>query len=249
MSKLNNSVRSEHGSITHGKRVAVVTGASAGLGRALAAALATEGWRLVIDARGAGRLAETETALASTTDVAAIAGDVADGEHRRQLVAAAERMGGIDLLVNNASTLGLQSPQPRLEDLAPTELREILEVNLIAPLALFQVARPILRPGATILNITSDAALQGYEGWGGYGSSKAALEQMSRILAAEHPELHVYWVDPGDMNTEMHQAAFPGEDISDRPLPESSVPGLLKLIEDRPSSGRYEARELVATAK
>ena len=226
------------------QRVALITGASAGLGRALARSLAADGWALVIDARRSDRLDQVAGELAGSSRVVAIAGDIADGEHRRQLVAAAEGLGGIDLLVNNASTLGLKSPQPLLKDLAPSDLREIFEVNVVAPLALFQAALPTLRGDATILNITSDAAVQGYEGWGGYGSSKAALEQLSRILAVENPDIHVYWVDPGDMNTEMHQAAFPGEDISDRPPPEDSVPGLLHLIEDRPPSGRYEAREV-----
>ena len=226
-------------------RTALITGASAGLGRALARTLAADGWNLVIDARRARRLEEVAAEFGGSGRVVALAGDVADGEHRRRLVAEAGSLGGIDLLVNNASTLGLKSPQPLLKDLAPADLREILEVNVVAPLALFQAALPALRPDATVVNITSDAGIQGYEGWGGYGASKAALEQMSRILAAEHPELRVYWVDPGDMNTEMHQAAFPGEDISDRPPPEDSVPGLVHLIEGRPPSGRYEAREVV----
>jgi NAD(P)-dependent dehydrogenase (short-subunit alcohol dehydrogenase family) len=228
--------------MTHTKPVALVTGASAGLGRAFARALAAEGWRLVIDARGSDRLREAAEELVELTEVTAVAGDVADAEHRRLLAEAVAEQGGIDLLVNNASTLGPKSPQPRLDRLSPAEFREILEVNVVAPLALYQATNP--KPGATIINISSDAGVEGYEGWGGYGSSKAALEQLSRVLAAERQDLHIYWVDPGDMNTEMHQAAFPGEDISDRPPPEDSVPGLLYLLAEHPPSGRYSAREL-----
>ncbi len=218
--------------------VGIITGASRGLGRALTVALAERGWRLVVDARGAETLVEATGHLDGVT---AIAGDVADPAHRQALRdAAGER---VELLVNNASVLG-PSPQPVLADYPLDELRRVYEVNVIAPLALVQLVLPRLVAGAAILDLTSDAAVEAYEGWGGYGSSKAALEQMTAILAAEHPGVRVYSVDPGDMRTQMHQEAFPGEDISDRPEPEASVPGLLALIEGELESGRYRAAEL-----
>jgi NAD(P)-dependent dehydrogenase (short-subunit alcohol dehydrogenase family) len=220
--------------------LAIVTGASRGLGLALARTLAGRGWALVLDARGASDLEAVRRELAELTEVTAIPGDVADPDHRRDLVAAAGER--IDLLVNNASALG-PSPQPALAQYPLAELERVYRVNVFAPLALVQVALPRLLDGARILNITSDAAVEPYEGWGGYGSSKAALEQLSAILGAEHPELRVYAVDPGDMRTRMQQEAFPGEDISDRPPPEDSVPGLLALIDDGPPSGRYLARD------
>jgi len=219
-------------------QTAIVTGASRGLGLALGRALVERGWRIVVDARGNDAL---QTAWAGVEGATAVQGDIRDPAHRRALVeAAGER---IDLLVNNASLLG-PSPQPPLSRYPLHELRHVYEVNVTAPLGLVQLALPRLSEGARILNITSDAAVEPYEGWGGYGSSKAALEQLSAILAAEHPELRVYAVDPGDMNTQMHQEAFPGEDISDRPPPEESVPGLLTLIEGDVASGRYRAAEL-----
>src|SRR3954468_11869949 len=222
--------------------VAVLTGASKGLGRALAGSLAERGWSLVIDARDPAALA---AAVADLPGAVAVPGDVADPAHRAALVAAAERLGGVDLLVNNASTLGT-SPLPRLHALPLDTFRRTLEVNVVAPLALVQAALPSLRARhGRILNITSDAGVEGYEAWGGYGSSKAALEQLSKVLAAEEAGVRVYWVDPGDMRTEMHQDAFPGEDISDRPPPEESVPGLLELIEGDHPSGRYAARTVV----
>lgn len=220
---------------------ALVTGASRGLGRALARALAQRGWRLVIDARGADELESVGVELAALTEVRALAGDVADAGHRAALVAEAGR--GIDLLVNNASALG-PSPLPTLADLAPATLEDVLRVNVVAPLALTQLALPLMAAGGRIVNVTSDAAVEAYEGWGGYGASKAALEQLTRVLAAERPDLRVYALDPGDMRTRMHQEAFPGEDISDRPPPEQSVPGLLALVEGDLPSGRYLAREL-----
>jgi NAD(P)-dependent dehydrogenase (short-subunit alcohol dehydrogenase family) len=220
----------------------IVTGASRGLGLSLTRALAERGWRLVVDARDGTAL---ERAVAGLDGVVALAGDVAEPEHRRRLVEAAGAR--IDLLVNNASLLG-PSPQPALADYPLPELARVYEVNLLAPLALVQLALPRLAPGAAILDVTSDAAVEPYEGWGGYGSSKAALEQLTAILAAEHPELRVYSVDPGDMRTRMHQDAFPGEDISDRPPPEESVPGLLALIEGGRPSGRYRARELAGVS-
>jgi NAD(P)-dependent dehydrogenase (short-subunit alcohol dehydrogenase family) len=218
-------------------KIALVTGASRGLGLALARELARRGWSLVIDARGAEALEAARRELTELTSVVAVAGDVSDEGHRQELVAAAP--GPIDLLVNNASVLG-PSPQPPLVDYPLDVLEQVYRVNVLAPLALVQLASP-----ARVLNITSDAAVEAYEGWGGYGSSKAALEQLTNVLAAEHPELKVYAVDPGDMNTRMHQEAFPGEDISDRPPPEDSVPGLLALIEGDLPSGRYRASELV----
>jgi len=219
--------------------VAIVTGASRGLGLALTRALAERGWRLVVDARDPGAL---ERAVAGLEGVVAVAGDVSDAEHRRALVdAAGDR---VDLLVNNASLLG-PSPLPGLADYPLEELSRVYEVNVFAPLALVQLALPRLGPGAAIVNVTSDAAVEAYEGWGGYGSSKAALEQLTAILAAEHQGIRVYAVDPGDMRTQMQQDAFPGEDISDRPPPEDSVPGLLALIEGSLPSGRYQARDLV----
>jgi NAD(P)-dependent dehydrogenase (short-subunit alcohol dehydrogenase family) len=227
--------------------VAIVTGASRGLGRALAESLADRGWCLVIDARGWSRLARVADELSErseATQVLAIAGDVSDENHRVQLVESARRLGGLDVLVNNASLLG-PSPQPRLADYPLNVLEQVYRVNVFGPLRLTQLALPLLRQsGGRVINVTSDAGVEGYEGWGGYGSSKAALEQASHVLAAEEPAVRIYWVDPGDMNTAMHQDAYPGEDISDRPPPEDSVPGLLELIEgDRPS-GRYRAKEL-----
>ena len=217
---------------------AIVTGASRGLGLALARALAERGWRLVIDAREPGPLNEVATELALTTNVAALPGDVADPEHRAALVAAAG--GRIDLLVNNASILG-PSPQPALADYPLDTLEHVYRVNVLAPLALIQ-----LTDAARVLNVSSDAAVEAYEGWGGYGSAKAALDHLTAILAAENPAKRFYAVDPGDMNTRLHQEAFPGEDISDRPPPEDSVPGLLALIEGDLPSGRYRAKALVA---
>jgi NAD(P)-dependent dehydrogenase (short-subunit alcohol dehydrogenase family) len=222
--------------------VAIVTGASRGLGLALARALDERGWRLIVDARGGDALRAATEGLA---DVVAVAGDVADPEHRRALVEAAGEQ--IDLLVNNASLLG-PSPQPALADYPLEELERVYQVNVVAPLALVQLALPRFRNGAAILDITSDAAVEPYQGWGGYGSSKAALDQLTAILGAEHPGLRVYAVDPGDMRTQMHQEAFPGEDISDRPPPEAAVPGLLALIEGSLPSGRYRAHDLPATA-
>ncbi len=216
----------------------IVTGASRGLGLALVRALVEREWRLVVDAREAAAL---EQAVGGLEGVVAVPGDVADPEHRRALVEAAGDR--IDLLVNNAGALG-PSPQPPLVAYPLAELARVYEVNVFAPLALVQQALPRLVPDAAILDITSDAAVEPYAGWGGYGSSKAALEQLTAILATEQPQLRVYSVDPGDMRTQTYQEAFPGEDISHLPLPEASVPGLLALIEGSLPSGRYRAREL-----
>jgi NAD(P)-dependent dehydrogenase (short-subunit alcohol dehydrogenase family) len=224
---------------------ALITGASRGLGLALARALAERGWRLVIDARGAAELEAARRELAERTDVTAIVGDVGDDRHRAGLVEAAR--GRIDALVNNASILG-PSPQPGLADYPLATLEDVVRVNVLAPLAIVQAALPSLQPGARVVNVTSDAAVEAYEGWGGYGSSKAMLDQLTRVLAVEHPALHVYAFDPGDMNTALHQAAFPGEDISDRPPPEDSVPALLELIEGELPSGRYRAADVAVKA-
>ena len=229
-------------------RTALITGASRGLGLALARGLAGDGWTLIIDARGERDLQAARAELADRTRVVAIAGSVTDPGHRRELADAAREAGGVDALVNNASILG-PSPQPDLLDYPLDALEEVYRTNAISPLALVQAVRDELKPGARLLNVTSDAAVEPYEGWGGYGSSKAALEQLSNILAAENPEWRVYSVDPGDMRTRMHQAAFPGEDISDRPLPEESVPGLIELLTGDLPSGRYAARELTTAGR
>jgi NAD(P)-dependent dehydrogenase (short-subunit alcohol dehydrogenase family) len=226
--------------------VAIVTGASQGLGRALAEELAHDGWDLVVDARHQESLEVAAAALRRHGGrVVAIAGDVADPAHREALVAAATGLGGVDLLVNNASTLG-PTPMPALADYPLEELEAVYRINVLAPLALVQRALPaLLAAHGAIVNVTSDAAVEGYEGWGGYGSSKAALEQVSNVLAAEQPGLRVYRFDPGDMRTQMHQDAFPGEDISDRPEPESVVPALRRLLAEGPPSGRYQATALL----
>jgi NAD(P)-dependent dehydrogenase (short-subunit alcohol dehydrogenase family) len=226
---------------------ALITGASRGLGRALARALAAGGWELVIDARGERDLRAVAEEVGERVLVRAVPGDVADEDHRRALREAVEGLGGgLDVLVHNASLLG-PSPQPPVADYPLDELERVYAANVFGPLRLTQLLLPHMGQDARIISITSDAAVEPYEGWGGYGSSKAALEQWTRVLAAERPDLRVYVVDPGDMRTQMHQDAFPGEDISDRPLPETSVPGLLTVIEGDLPSGRYEARALLPT--
>ncbi|MGH8862099.1 MAG: SDR family NAD(P)-dependent oxidoreductase [Jatrophihabitantaceae bacterium] len=219
---------------------ALVTGASLGLGRALSRALAERGWRLVLDGRDSSRLGAVAAELPSAIT---IAGDVTDPVHREAVAAAVGGYGRLDLLVNNASDLG-PSPLPSLAEHPLDALRTVYETNVVAPIALVQLLLPALRNAAgAIVNVSSDAAVEAYPGWGGYGSSKAALDQVSAVLAAEEPALRVYAVDPGDMHTDMHQRAFPGEDISDRPQPESVVPALLRLLDVRPASGRYRASE------
>ena len=219
---------------------ALVTGASRGLGRALAGALAERGWRLVVDARGGEALEAARAELAERTEVVAVRGDVADAAHRAALI---EACGGeLDALVNNAGILG-PSPLPAVADLGLDALADLFRINTTAPLGLVQLALPRLAPGGRIVSITSDAAVEAYEGWGGYGASKAALEQLTRVLAAERPDLRVYAFDPGDMRTQMHQDAYPGEDISDRPEPDAALPALLRLLEADLPSGRFTAAD------
>jgi NAD(P)-dependent dehydrogenase (short-subunit alcohol dehydrogenase family) len=240
--------------------VAVITGGSRGLGYALARALACAGYSLVIDGRdeaalraaaatlttgpGTGTSAAREPAGADGP-VIALPGDIADPAHRAELRAAAVALGGASLLVNNAGTLGA-SPLPALADYPVDALRDALEVNVLAPVALTQLLLPDLRrAGGAVLCVTSDAAVEAYAGWGGYGAAKAALEQACNVLAAEESAVRVWWVDPGDLRTDLHQQAFPGEDISDRPLPAAVTPGFLRLISERMPSGRYRAAELM----
>ncbi len=223
--------------------VAVVTGISRGLGYEIARGLLDSGWTVVGDARHAAALTAAVENL-PLSRVVAVPGDVTDPEHRRRLAAAARDAGRVRLLVHNASTLG-PSPLPSLADLAPAALREILETNVVAPLALTQLLLPdLLATGGQIVHITSDAGSQAYGGWGGYGSAKAALDQLGAVLAEEHPQLRVHVFDPGDMNTEMHQLAFPGEDISDRPAPATVVPAFLRLVFGQLPSGRYQVTDL-----
>jgi NAD(P)-dependent dehydrogenase (short-subunit alcohol dehydrogenase family) len=227
---------------------ALITGASRGLGLALAHRLATDGWNLVIDARHPEDLASARAEIDASGpgSVVAVPGDIADPDHVDELVAEAARSGGFGLLVNNAGTLG-PSPLPRVADLRPDDLEWTLRANVVAQLRLIQAALPHLRSAAgSIVDVTSDAAVEGYEGWGAYGASKAAFEQLSRVLAAEEPDVRVWWVDPGDMSTRMHQDAFPGEDISDRPSAASRVPGIVRLVDERPPSGRYRVEDLLA---
>ena len=221
---------------------ALITGASRGLGLALARQLAEKEWGLVIDGRGKKALAQAHAELSRKTRVIAIPGDVTAESHRKKLLKAAQELGGLDALVNNASLLG-PSPQPALLHYPLDVLEQVYRANVIAPLAIVQTLQSTLKMDACIINVTSDAGVEAYGGWGGYGSSKAALEHLSHILAEENPSWRVYWVDPGDMRTRMQQEAFPDEDISDRPLPEESVPGLLALIDGGFPSGRYRARE------
>ncbi|MDQ1515178.1 MAG: hypothetical protein QOE80_1008 [Actinomycetota bacterium] len=227
-------------------RTALITGASRGLGLALARRLAADGWELVVDARTAADLDPAVTGL-DPSRVVAVAGDIASEEHRLVLRQVVADLGGVDAVVHNASRLG-PSPQPTLDAYPLDVLRGVYAVNVFAPLRLTQLLLPHLRPGGRIVFVTSDAAVEAYEGWGGYGSSKAALDQIAAVLAAEHPEFRIYAVDPGDMNTRMHQEAFPGEDISDRPPPEASVPGLREILTGHLPSGRYQARTLPAAA-
>jgi NAD(P)-dependent dehydrogenase (short-subunit alcohol dehydrogenase family) len=225
---------------------ALITGASLGLGRALAFELAHRGWNLTIDARHAEPLASTSWTLSELTSVRAIPGDVADPAHREQLVAAVSAVGRLDLLINNASDLG-GSPLPRLRDLEPEAYEQLLRINVIAPQQLIRALLPLLHPKSVIINISSDAGVEHYEAWGGYGSSKAALDHQTLTWAVEEPDFRWYGLDPGDLRTAMQQAAFPGEDISDRPEPETVAPIVVALIGSHLPSGRYRAAELIAT--
>lgn len=221
---------------------ALITGASRGLGLATARVLARRGWSLVLDARGGQEL------VSATADLGAVvlSGDVSDPDHRAALVTAVAQLEGLDLLLNNASLLG-PSPQPALRDYPLDVLRRVYEVDVIAPLALVQALLPELRRrSGVVVNVSSDAAAEAYEGWGGYGSAKAALDHLSAVLAVEEPDLRVHAFDPGDMRTQLHQQAFPGEDISDRPEPETVVPALLRLLDHRLPSGRHRAADLLS---
>jgi len=228
---------------TNNGRTALITGASRGLGLALARGLAARGWNLILTARDAERLRGVRDELATRTHVAALAGDVIDPKHREALAVLARGHAGLDAIINNAGLLG-PSPQPPLLGYPLDTLVEVFLANVLAPLAMIQELQDELKPGARIVNVTSDAAVNAYPTWGGYAASKAALEQLSAVLAAENPDLRVYWIDPGDMRTDMQQAAYPGEDISDRPLPETKVPGFVAVLEGDLPSGRYLASEL-----
>lgn len=226
---------------------ALITGASRGLGAALARSLAARDWDVIVTARDAQALIDTADAIGQTARVTAVAGDVGNPAHRDAIGKAAAALGGLDVVVNNASDLG-PSPLPHLVDFPLDRLTALLHTNVVAPLALVQSLAGQLRDGASIINVTSDAGREAYEGWGGYGASKAALDQLSAVLAVELPQLRVYAFDPGDMRTQMHQDAFPGEDISDRPEPEIVVPAVLRLLAERPASGRYAAASLLDSA-
>jgi NAD(P)-dependent dehydrogenase (short-subunit alcohol dehydrogenase family) len=228
--------------------VAVVTGGSFGLGRAIASALAGRGWSVVIDGRRSDDLVAVAKAI-GTDQMTAVIGDVADATHREALVAAAQSLGPVTLLINNASQLG-PSPQPNLRDYPLDVLAEVYAVNVLAPVALSQhLLRALAENRGAVINVSSDAAVEPYPGWGGYGGSKAALDQISAVLGVEETAVAVYAFDPGDMRTEMHQRAFPGEDISDRPEPETVVPAVMRLIDERPPSGRYRASDLTTTGE
>jgi NAD(P)-dependent dehydrogenase (short-subunit alcohol dehydrogenase family) len=231
--------------MTTPKPLALITGASKGLGLALAHALALAGWDLILTARGGVALRLAAATLTPHASVDLIDGDVTDAEHRADLVKLVTERGGLDALINNAGALG-PSPLPHLTGIQAADLLDVLETNVVAPLTLIAALAPHFKPGVRVLNLSSDAAVHAYPGWGAYGASKAALDHASRVLAEEHPTWKVYAVDPGDMRTAMHQAAFPGEDISDRPLPEARVPGFARLLRGDLPSGRYAAPELVA---
>jgi len=227
--------------------LALITGASRGFGRAVAEELANKDWDLVVDARDDGILQGVARAWPGSGRTTAVAGDVANPAHREELSRVIRDLGHLDLLVNNASELG-PSPQPQLESYPLDELERVYVINVLAPLAIVQLVLPelIVARGA-VVNVSSDAAVEAYPGWGGYGSSKAALDQLTAVLAAEQPALAVYAFDPGDMRTTMQQQAFPYEDISDRPEPHTVVPALLRLIEQRPPSGRYRSADFLVT--
>ena len=242
--------KTNQNSLRDTKPVAVVTGASAGLGLELARALARRGWRLVLTARGAERLGRAAAELGELTEVAALSGTVVDDDHRAELAHAAAEFGGADLLINNASTLAGYDLEgeamPSLAEFPLVGLLETFEVNVLGPLALTQLVLPQLRrKRGRVINVSSDAAVEAYPGWGGYGASKAALDHASAILALEEPALTVWSVDPGDMNTQMHDDAEPGVDHSDLPRPAAVVPAFIRLLERSPASGRYLATDLL----
>jgi len=226
------------------KKVALITGASRGLGFAIAKVLAEKNWSLIIDARGDDALENARYKLSILTNVIAISGDVNDSTHRLELAKAVKKFGRLDAVINNASTLGV-SPQPTLLNYPLNVLLSVYITNVISPLALIQAVQEWFASDTRIINVTSDAGVEAYVGWGGYGSSKAALEHLSAILAEENDQ-KVYWIDPGDMQTQMHQEAFPDDDISDRPLPDLSAPAFLTLLEGDLPSGRYQAQKLIA---
>jgi NAD(P)-dependent dehydrogenase (short-subunit alcohol dehydrogenase family) len=224
---------------------ALITGGSAGLGRAVALELAGRGWQVIITGR---RAAPLERVAEQANGIVACQGDVADPAHRERLRAEVASRGRLDLLLNNASALG-PSPMPALAEYPEAELANVFATDVLAPLALIAaLLEPVRRADGAIVNVSSDAAVEAYEGWGGYGAAKAALDHATAVLAVEHPALAVYAFDPGDMRTAMHQSAFPGEDISDRPEPETVVPALMRLLDTRPASGRYRAADLLTTA-
>jgi NAD(P)-dependent dehydrogenase (short-subunit alcohol dehydrogenase family) len=225
---------------------ALITGGSRGLGRALTRELARRGWHVIVDARDAQRLFAAVRAMPPGS-VTAVPGDIADPDHRRALAEAVADIGGLDLLVNNASILG-PSPQPRLADYPLDVLEQVYAVNTVAPLGLVQLLLPHLeKRRGRVVSVSSDAAVEAYEGWGGYGSAKAALDHLTAILAAEQPTLRIYSFDPGDMATDLQQQAFPDEDVTDRAAPETVVPALLRLIDSDLPSGRYRAADLAVS--
>ena len=232
--------------------VALITGASRGFGRAVAESLAREGWNLTLDGRDAAALESAAAGLrAAVPDVTveAVAGDVTDPDHRIALGEAARKLGRLDLLINNASTLGV-SPLVPLVEFPIAKMPDVFRTNIAAPLLVLQEVLPLLQDvNGTVINISSDAAVEAYEGWGLYGASKAALDHLTRVLAVENPGLRFYSFDPGDMRTQMHQDAYFGEDISDRPLPESVAPALLRLLSEKPASGRYTAAQYQETKR
>lgn len=225
-------------------RVALVTGGSRGLGRALAAGLLEQGWEVVIDGRDGTTLAAAVRDLGARQRLVAVPGDVSEPRHREELLREVMARGRLDLLVNNASELG-PTPLPTLAEVPLSAVERVFTVNLLAPLALIQLTLPLLRQSAgRVVNVSSDAAVEAYPGWGAYAAAKAALDHLSAVLAAEEPAVRVYAVDPGDMATDLHRTAVPDQNLDDLPAPASVVPSLLRLIEGELASGRYRAGHL-----